>query len=329
MMDSPQITVVVPVYNMGRFLPRAMDALLAQTFQDFEIIIVDDGSTDGSADICDRQAARDPRCSVVHKLNGGLSSARNCGLDHARGQFIIFPDPDDWVEPGYLAFLMELHARCQTDLEICGHFVTNDDNERIHNSKGREITLTPAQALERLMMPDAFCGFAWNKLYHLDIIRRENLRFDEELGMAQDLHFAFRYIRVCSSITYSPLPQYHYYQEGGGVTNLASPLSPRKLSGLKTYLKIAELAREQYPVVEQAAHGTFFNMSLHFIYIYFASKMKDQAVLTQLQDNLRNYQRFFFTSKRHSISHKFLGWLAMRTPRGYYWLKRAHQAGDN
>lgn len=324
MLASPRITVVVPVYNTGSYLPRAMDALLAQTFQDFELIIVDDGSTDGSAAICDQQAARDPRCSVLHKPNGGLSSARNCGIEHARGEFIIFPDSDDWVEPTYLETLLELHRQYRSDLEICGHFVTSSTSEEVHNPEAPETSLSPALALEVLMQTTAFKGFAWNKLFHMDLIQRENLRFDEELGMAQDLHFAFRYIRACTKIVYSPQPQYHYFQEGGGVTSINTPLSPRKLSGLTTYLKIAEMAHGQYPAVEQAAYGTFFNMSLHFIYIYFASKMKDQAVLAQLQDNLRNYQRFFFASRRHSMPHKFLGWLAMRTPRGYYWLKRAH-----
>ena len=110
------ISVVLSVYNTGKYLPKAMDALLAQTYTDFEILIVDDGSTDGSAAICEAQAARRPGSRVFHKESGGLSSARNCGIDHARGTYIIFPDPDDWVEPDYLEGLMAIQAQSGADL---------------------------------------------------------------------------------------------------------------------------------------------------------------------------------------------------------------------
>ncbi len=324
MMDSPQITVVVPVYNMGRFLPRAMDALLAQTFRDFEVIIVDDGSTDGSADVCDQQAARDSRCSVVHKPNGGLSSARNCGLEHARGQFIIFPDPDDWVEPIYLEKLHQLHEQYGTDLEICGRSIVDENCKLIGGTKGKLEVITQQKALEYLMDGDHYTGSAWNKLFHLTIIKEQNLSFDTDLGMVQDLHFCVSYFMHCQNVVYNPAHLYNYYQHSGSVTNLNMGLTPRKLSGLLSYQRIAEITARDFPQIHDLALGTFFNLSLHFIYIYFASKMKDQALLSQLQDNLRNYQHFFFGSRLYSPSHKFLGWLAMLTPRGYYWLKRTH-----
>ena len=320
-MAHPRITVVVPVYNMGRLLPKAIDCLLRQSFADFELLIVDDGSTDGSGAVCDEQMKRDPRIQVIHKENGGLSSARNCGIEHASGDYIIFPDPDDWTEPEYLACLIALHEENGTELEICGHYVTYDDSERRHNPDAAAQILDREMALELLMKPSAFCGFAWNKLYHLDLIRANALTFDTELGMAQDLHFAFRYLCLCERISYDPTPLYHYYQAGGGVTS-TNQLTSRKLSGLKTYEKIAELAQETHPAVERAAYGTLFNMSLHFIYLYFASGRKDRAILNQLRQNLRRYRSDFLSSDVYSASHKLLGRIAAVSPRCYYLLKK-------
>lgn len=97
------LTLAIPVYNMKQYLSRCMETLLAQTCRDLEILLIDDGSTDGSGEMCDAYAAEHPNfVRVVHKKNGGLSSARNAGIDAAKGEYIIFPDPDDWVEPDYV-----------------------------------------------------------------------------------------------------------------------------------------------------------------------------------------------------------------------------------
>ena len=166
------ITVVVSVYNTGKYLPKAMDCLLRQTYRDYEIIIVDDGSTDGSQDICDREAEGRDNVRVFHKPNGGLSSARNFGIDHAKGDYIIFPDPDDWVELNYLEKLVAIREETGADLSICGHFDEMDSLVRIWNQGARPCVMPASEAMEVLMTPSAFCGYAWNKLYDLRIILR-------------------------------------------------------------------------------------------------------------------------------------------------------------
>ena len=100
--DSPKISVIVPVYKAEAYLHRCVDSLLAQTFQDFEVLLVDDGSPDRSGEICDEYARKDSRVRVFHKENGGVSSARQYGMDHAQGEYTIHADPDDWVEPTML-----------------------------------------------------------------------------------------------------------------------------------------------------------------------------------------------------------------------------------
>ncbi|MCR4763854.1 MAG: glycosyltransferase, partial [Lachnospiraceae bacterium] len=115
------ITVVVSVYNTGKYLRKMMRSLFDQTYGDFEIIIVDDGSDAQNAEECDRVAKEDGRIRVYHKENGGLSSARNFGMDQAKGEYVIFPDPDDVMENNYLEGLISGYQNADVDLSICGH----------------------------------------------------------------------------------------------------------------------------------------------------------------------------------------------------------------
>lgn len=294
------ITVVVSVYNTGKYLHKFMESLLSQTFRDFEIIIVDDGSTDGSSETCEKEAENGSGIRVFHKPNGGLSSARNFGIEHAEGQFIIFPDPDDWVEPDYLEKLISIKNESDADLPVCGHYDEMDGKRRIWNEGAKPCVLDNAKAMEILMQPSAYCGYAWNKLYNLDVIRKNKLRFDTDLGMVQDLHFAVRYFQCINTVAYDPVPLYHYNHDSGGVTASYSPLSPRKISGLLTYKKIGEITERKYPRVAEIAYSSLCHMCLQDIYIYHRSGMKDKAVLKMLVDDFMKYRSYYRRSTSYT-----------------------------
>ena len=214
-MEEDLITVVVPLYNMAKYLPRAMESLLNQDYGNYEIIIVDDGSTDEGSQLADDYAKRYERVRCIHKENGGLSSARNVGIDNAHGRYIIFPDPDDWVEKDYLSFLWHLRKEYHTDLEICGRKVVDENQKQLSMTQGGAGVWEKAEALIKLMDSKYYTGSACNKLFHLEIIRNNILYFDTELGMAQDLHFCVRYFMLCRNVVYDPSPKYYYYQHGG------------------------------------------------------------------------------------------------------------------
>ena len=321
-MEKELITVVVPLYNMAQFLPRAMDSLLKQDYENYEIIIVDDGSTDNGSQLADDYAEKYDKVSCIHKENGGLSSARNAGIDHAKGRYIIFPDPDDWVSEDYLSFLHGMKSTYHADLEICGRTVVDENSKELSSTKGEVGILEKEEALKKLMDSKYYMGSAWNKLFHLDIIRENKLYFDTELGMAQDLHFCVRYFMLCEKVVYDPSPKYFYFQHSGGVTSSGMALTPRKMSGLKTYEKIAEMTRTKYPVVHDMSLATLCNMSLRFIYIYYEKRMKDEEIVAKLKHNIENYGQYYNISSRFSMINKMFLSIARINPYLYYWVKR-------
>ncbi|MBR3742912.1 MAG: glycosyltransferase family 2 protein [Clostridia bacterium] len=319
------ITVVLSVYNTGKYLTKAMDAILSQTWPDDEIILVDDGSTDGSGEICEQQAKRKPGIRVYHKENGGLSSARNYGIERAKGEYIIFPDPDDWVEPDYLEHLAAVREKYQADLSICGHYDHIDGKIRVWNAGANEALLNQEEALALLMRPDSYCGYAWNKLFSLKVIRDNQLRFDQELGMVQDLHFCVRYFQFCRTVAYDPKPLYHYNHDSGGVTASYSPLTPRKLSCFLTYQKIANLTRDTHPHIAEMAYSSLCHMSLQYIYIYYKSGMKDRNVLSLLQKNYAEYRRYFLPGNMYPRQAKRFCRVVPFSPWLYFMLKRVQK----
>lgn len=320
-MENDLITVVVPVYNMGAHLMKAVDSLLKQNYRHYEIILVDDGATDNGPKLCDELASEHERIRVIHKKNGGLSSARNCGIEEAKGEYIIFPDPDDWVDENYLSALVE-QQEDEINLEICGNYVVTPTKQMIQNIGAKKEIFNRKDAILHLLAQTEYCGFAWNKLYHMDIIQRNNLRFDEELGMAQDLHFAFRYILQCNKVSYDPTPHYFYYQHEAGVTNINHPLTARKISGLKTYKKLFDLSKKCIPEAVPLVGATIANQNLSFMYIYFNSGMNDPELLKQLHSSFKEYKGYFFKNNKYGFSHRAIGFIGLINPKLYYKLKK-------
>lgn len=317
------ITVVVSVYNTGEYLSRLIRSLLDQTYGDFEIIIVDDGSVDGSAEECDRLAKEDARIHVYHKENGGLSSARNFGIDKAKGEYIIFPDPDDLVESDYLEVLLSGYQNTDVDLSICGHYVTrNGRDDRWNPGAVSKAVFDTETALWLVMRQDSYMGYAWNKLYKMELIRRHGMRFCEEHYVIQDLPFAVCYISHCNKIVYDPTPLYHYSRDNGGATLFRKKLGDRELSGLKAYQMIAEMTREKYPVVSDTAYASLSERALRFMTVYLRTQTDDPAIFRMLHRTFRRYWRYFFNSDIFTRKHKCAAAVAMISPRMYYHLAK-------
>lgn len=323
-MSKSKVSVVVPIYNMENYIPRCMETLLAQTEKDIEIILVNDGSTDQSAELCEEYASRYPQMiRVVHKENGGLSSARNAGIDVATGDYIIFPDPDDWVEKDYIEKLLDIQKKYKPDLVCVGHYIDYDSCSVAANEGGSFAELTGVEAQRALFLPPSMSGFAWNKLYHMDIIKKYNLRFLDDVGTTEDLDFAFRYLGHCETVCFDPeMRVYHYYQREGAATH--SGFSRRKLQSIHTYEKIISSYGERNEIVE-AAENEICNTAINLCWMYKNGKCDDKESWKKIREYIQNYIKGYLKSSNYNKGRKMQAILAYCVPDLYVLLKNKVQ----
>lgn len=206
--EKPLISVIVPVYNVEEYLPKCIDSIINQTYRNLEIILVDDGSPDNSPKICDEYAKKDKRIKVIHKKNGGVSSARNYGIKESTGEFISFVDADDWVDRKYIEVLYSTSIEYNSDYVCCGYNrVYNNKKEEI-NSTGDVIEYTNNEYLIKLLNVQNSYGFCHMKLIKKNALK--SVRFDEKLLVGEDALFN---VMLCNNISKAVVvnkPLYNY-----------------------------------------------------------------------------------------------------------------------
>ncbi len=206
----PKFSIIVPIYNAEKSLCRCIDSIHVQTFTNWECILVDDGSMDGSGFLCDEYARKDGRFRVIHKENGGVSSARNNGLEAARGEWISFVDADDYIEPVFLECFLSRSA----DLVICGFSSTVNDvayNPSSHLLSRKELSMDMHELLQSKALQAPWC-----KMYKKSIINNNGLRFDIKLKLNEDTMFVYDYLCCCCSVEFVEGQNYKYDGIWGG-----------------------------------------------------------------------------------------------------------------
>ena len=210
----PTISVIVPVYNVEKYIHRCVDSILNQTFTDFELILVDDGSPDNCGAICDEYAAKDSRVRVIHQENGGLSAARNAGIDAAVGKYIMFCDSDDYVSAQWCEIMLrgvELYPRNLVCSNLRKVLEWENAQERVFlREQMRELTYYQ-------LVRTGLSGYSCNKIFSSSVIRENQLRFDEQRKFAEDVPFVIDYCAFVSGFTLIDVPLYYYLQREGSL----------------------------------------------------------------------------------------------------------------
>ncbi len=217
--NSPLVSIVVPVYNVEAYLRQCLDSILNQSYGDFELIMVNDGSTDSSGHICDEYAQRDSRCRVIHRLNGGVSSARNSGIDLAIGKYLFFIDSDDWVEQDYLQNFMDI-GDCP--YVACGYKEDSATNWTLRYAK-RTISmcdyLTDAEVLNGNVPSVHSCGVR----YVTSILNTNSIRFRQDIHCSEDNLFNMDYFRFVDTIQVLDYVGYRYRIRPNSAVNSFHP----------------------------------------------------------------------------------------------------------
>lgn len=206
-MNNPKISVIVPVYNVEKYLRRCVDSILAQTFTDFELLLIDDGSMDKSGDICDEYAKQDGRVRVFHQKNGGVSKARNVGLDSAKGEWVTFVDSDDWVENKYLFGFEPFDG----DIIVSGCKIYGERYEVLRYEECSFIGKRHISTFLSCHLKDEIMRVPWGKLFKKNIILEQRNRFDETLFLGEDTVFVHKYLSGVEKLCTRRGENYNYY----------------------------------------------------------------------------------------------------------------------
>ena len=277
-----QVSVIVPVYNVEKYLRGSLDSLVGQTLRDMEIICVDDGSTDSSGAILDEYAGRDPRVKAIHQKNAGAAAARNVGLDAAQGEYLFFSDPDDWCERKMLEDMLARIRRDRSDIVFVSNYVCSGDDAEIVGRQRMPRKLTrlkrafaPSECSEKILQ--LFPHVPWNKLMRTDFIRGLGIRF-QDLPRSNDAFFVEAALAAAKSVSVLDRAYYHHLVRRPGSLVAASDRHP--LTGYVARDALRDFLRER---------GMFGDFGVSWAFAVFASAIKDISYMNVVPSMSASY----------------------------------------
>lgn len=249
------ISVIVPVYNVESYISICLESLINQTYQNLEIILIDDGSTDHSGIICDNYAANDSRIKVIHQKNGGAANAKNNGLKIATGRYLAFADSDDYVEKDAYEYMLNVLKREQADIIQCGYRDIYIDREVNHVIN--EIEKFTAEEYLRRYTIDWTCGLLWDKLYKRNLFK--DIYF-EEGHIIDDEYFTYQGVMNAKLIVHDSKIVYNYRKRKSSVTGMAKNRNRTILDKLDYLVKRRENIIKRFPELKKTFDNHFFSM---------------------------------------------------------------------
>lgn len=240
MTDFPKISIIVPIYKIERYLRQCIDSILAQTFTDFELLLIDDGSPDGCPAICDEYTKKDARIRVFHKPNGGLTSARNYGLDNAKGDWIMHIDGDDWIEPTYIEELYDTAIKNDADIAICGFRFAYEDGSFVieHPTVWDDNRST---SLNRYIA--SVWTTAWGSIHKSSLYHNNGVRSPKNITYCEDFHLMARICYFADKVVSIDRPLYNYRQQSSSIMHSLNDKTWR--DELTSYKEIIDFFRNK------------------------------------------------------------------------------------
>lgn len=298
---SDLVSVIVPVYNVEEYINQCVESLVKQSYQNIEIILIDDGSTDDSGILCENWSAKDNRIKVIHTANRGLSAARNVGIKKAGGYYLYFIDSDDWVEYDLIKTLYDNMCVCAADLSSCG-MIKDYGDRRFELRKDKEcVEVTQRQMFHEILCNEYVYGYVCNKLFKAKLVN--GLWFDEKLFSQEDMDFTMRYLKRCKKCVYTESEYYHYRQRATSMTAEIG-YSPRKLSITKVYRRAIPIYEEYCPMDTYIVERNYLKININIIGRMKASNYKNGEIEKELKNNIRHYYKKVLREKKNSIGVK-------------------------
>lgn len=295
-----EISIIVPVFNVEKYLNRCIDSILSQSFGDYELLLVDDGSADGSGKICDEYAKKDSRIKVFHKNNGGLSSARNFGIEQSSAPYIGFVDSDDYIAPDMYELLYYNIQKEDADISMCALFdIYNGRPEKV-NKKTEYFVTDSAEAVRIVMEAQKTSVTAVNKLYKRKLF--DNIRYPEG-RIAEDAFVIVDILLLVKKAVITTEQKYYYVHRKESITT--SGFKKKDCDVIEAYEKNHALIKEHYPELEDTA-----KMRVCWAYFYVLDKMmladgrKENELLDKIVRYLRGNFKFIMKDTRFNKTRK-------------------------
>lgn len=292
-MNKPLITVVIPIYNVEKYLKKCIESIIKQTYKNIEIILVNDGSTDNCPKICDEYAKKDKRIIVIHKKNGGVSEARNAGIDIAKGKYITFIDSDDYVAKEYIENLYVECEKNNTEVSLIGTRYLNKKGKVIFSSKVIQKTYTSEEAIKQLFLGKYYDSGVCGKMYKTTLLN--NIRFNKDIKIGEDLDVFYKILLKCKNIRINTkLKMYNYIARIDSVTNSVN------IEIIEEDIKIAQNMIEdvstRYPKLKKYAIRRYITINvINIIKLIKSNKIKEEEKdikIQKLKENINMYKRY-------------------------------------
>ena len=288
-METALISVIVPVYNVAQYLEKSIASIQQQTYQNLEIILVDDGATDESGRLCEKIAEQDERVLVYHKENEGLSQARNDGLKQAHGDYVIFIDSDDYIHPEMIASLYQQLVKEDADVSSCGvmNVYANSESPQTENQDDYFVCDTET-FLREYLIGEKIPGTICNKLIKKEIAAQ--LTFPKGL-IYEDAYYHFDLIKVAKKYVVNSNPYYYYFHRGDSITT--KPYAEKDLAYIDIYQKFYTEVVKEYPNLTEVA---FFRLAYAHFFIL------DKMLLDDNFKEFKDYPRIYGYLKKHAFA---------------------------
>jgi glycosyltransferase involved in cell wall biosynthesis len=327
-MDKPKISIIVPVYNVEKYLSFCVDSLLRQTYTDFEILLIDDGSKDNSGKLCDDLKLKDNRITVYHKPNGGLSDARNFGIEHSNGDFYLFIDSDDALHPDFCKVLMELQKKYNADITACSmrrfydYSKISEFDKAICSSTekvvyDKDILIQYFNPEGRRFIAHGLCM----KLYKKELFKKNRFAVGR---LHEDLFITHQLLSLSHCFVFTDLPYYYYYQQN--TNSICKNYQPKNFTDEIDAISLMMASYKNNPDI--IPHLELF-IADHYMYLItrfygYLNKHKElEPKKNALQKWLKQYLK---TEPDLSFKYKLKKYIKLTFPHLYAWYKKNHKS---
>ena len=295
------VSIIVPVHNVEKYIERCIESILGQTYKEIELLLIDDGSTDKSGNICEKYSNQDSRVKVFHKVSGGPSDARNFGLDHIKGEFITFIDSDDFISKWYVEYLLHLIEKHDADMSVCQYRESAETSFNFeHSAETAELVCSQKEAFERYCYQRGIAQNVWGKMYVKRVY--QSLRFPKN-QLYEDEGIFYKVLDKCRKVVIGNQIHYFYYKRSDSI--IRSNFTIAKYDYVVSSINLTKYIKEKYPDLYIAAVSKLLWSCIH-IWVQLPNKEEYPEIYNNIVKIIKKNRLWVIRDPKVRVKNKIL-----------------------